>query len=190
MSRTELIKLLQNAHAGERAAAYAYQGHAKSVSNAFERAKILEIEREEWDHRAQLAQMLNELGSKPRFRREILMAIVGRTISCLCRIGGWLNVFNFGWFFGMYGAGKLEQGNIVEYEIAARYAVIADCPQFVECLLHMAEVEWDHELYFRTESLKSSWVRYFKIWPSPPPREQIRSEFFLLHPERTREPVT
>lgn len=175
-SKAKLIRLLQDAHAGERAAAFAYRGHSQSVKGQ-EALEIAKIEKEEWAHREELANMLQQLGAGPRPGRELLMILVGLTILVLCRLGGWLNVFNFGWYFSMYGAGKLERGNIVEYEIAARYAAEAGYPQFIECLLAMAEVEWDHELYFRSKCLESKWIKYLPPWSPPPPRETIQSGF-------------
>jgi len=77
----------------------------------------------------------------------------------------------------MYGAGQLEQGNIVEYETAARLARAAGLEQYVEPLLKMAEVEWDHEAFFRAKA-QSHWASSFvPLWPSPPPRENIRIDF-------------
>lgn len=175
--KEKLIYLLQNAHAGEKAAAYAYNGHGRSLTNTQEIQELKKIEDEEWDHRKRLAIMLTELGSGPRTSRELLMSLVGNTISFLCILGGYLNVFNFGWFMAMYGAGKLEQGNIVEYEVAAQYAVGAGYPQFVASLLDMAEIEWDHELYFRTKSFQSKWSKWIPIWSEPPARELIQKNF-------------
>lgn len=168
-ARRDLVRLLQNAHAGERAAAFAYQGHGKSVRSPAEKNEISQIEREEWRHRHEIGRMLQELGEGPRRLREWWMMWVGLFISCFCRVGGW--------FIPMYGAGKLERGNIVEYEIAARLALDAGFPHYVECLLDMAEVEWDHELYFRTKA-QSHWMwRWFAQWEPPPPRSAIRSSF-------------
>lgn len=172
--KSKLVYLLQNAHAGERAAAFAYNGHWRSVSGQ-EAIDIKKIEMEEWEHRSCLFGMLQELGARPRLMRELGMAMIGITIFTICRLAGWLNIANFGWFCSMYGAGKLEQGNIVEYEIAARYAHEGGYRHFIEPLLHMAEIEWDHELYFRQKALQSKWSKYFQIWETPPPREQIRN---------------
>lgn len=168
-SRHRLVRLLQNAHAGERAAAFAYNGHAKSVRSPIERDEIARIEADEWRHRHELCHMLTELGERPRALRELWMMCIGTFISLFCRVGGW--------FVPMYGAGKLERGNIVEYEIAARLALDAGYPQYTECLLDMAELEWDHEFYFRTKS-ESHWLwRWFPGWEPPPPRAAIRSSF-------------
>ncbi len=166
-ARSALIAVLQNAYSGEYAASLAYGGHAKSVSDPVERAEILAILAQELEHRALVEKMLADLGSGPDAWKEFAMTCVGTTISALCRIGGW--------FIPMYGAGKLEAGNIVEYEIAARHARDAGRPELVDCLLHMAEIEWDHELYFRKKAERSVWSRFVPMWPSPPSRENIRN---------------
>lgn len=165
--REALIHVLRNAYSGELAASLAYGGHAASVSDPKERDEILAILRQELDHRELVGNMLKELGSGPDPRKERLLTLIGTTISLLCRVGGW--------FIPMYGAGKLEAGNIVEYEVAARHAVGAGKPEYVDCLLRMAEVEWDHELYFRSKVETSVWRHVFPRWPVPPPRESIRA---------------
>jgi rubrerythrin len=74
----------------------------------------------------------------------------------------------------MYGAGLLESRNIVEYEVAARLAAESGHPEFVDCLLEMAEVEWEHELYFRERVLSHALVRFIPVWKTPPPKSEIR----------------
>ena len=64
-----------------------------------------------------------------------------------------------GWFAPMYGAGRLESRNIREYETAARYARDCGREEFIDCLLTMAEVEWEHEYYFRSRVLVHSFGR-------------------------------
>jgi hypothetical protein len=82
-----------------------------------------------------------------------------------------------GWLAPMYGAGKLERRNIEEYETAARLAMAASHPEFVDCLLGMAEVEWEHEAYFRSRVLSHRLARLLPIWPAPPPKQEIRASF-------------
>lgn len=166
----ELIYLLQNAHAGELAAFHAYEGHQISVSDPVEREDLKKICEEEWTHRICIAGFLEKLNATPRLRREMIMKCVGLTIGFLCRIGGWL--------IPMYGAGKLESGNIVEYEVAARLAHRCGYTEFIDPLLHMAEVEWDHELYFRKKYLSHRFHKLLPMWTVPPPRENIRTSFF------------
>ena len=85
--------------------------------------------------------LLRTLGARPLRHREIRSIVIGRVLQVACHL--------IGWFAPMYGAGRLERGNIVEYENAARDALACGRPEFVPCLLEMAEVEWEHELYFR-----------------------------------------
>lgn len=169
MNRAKLISLLQLAFSGEKAAAYAYNGHWKSVRSSEERERIARIEQEEWHHRYLVGQMLAELGSGPDPARERRAAVIGRTLGFLCHFSGW--------FFPMYGAGKLESRNIREYETAARYASESGHTEYVDCLLTMAEVEWDHEHYFRLKVLHHWLGRHLPIWKQPPPKAGIRASF-------------
>jgi demethoxyubiquinone hydroxylase (CLK1/Coq7/Cat5 family) len=167
--RLKLIYLLQNAYSGELAAYLAYDGHQKSVRDPGEKLEIQKIRDEEALHRDEVGHMLAELGAAPRPAREFLMKIIGLTIGLLCRIGGWL--------IPMHGAGKLESGNIVEYEVAARLAEQSGYGHFVNPLLIMAEVEWDHECYFRQKFLSHRLHPLLPMWKIPPPKETIRAKW-------------
>ena len=168
-NRQKLIAILQLAYSGELAAAYAYRGHWHSVHAAQEREAIRAIEDDEWRHRKLLGEMLAALGSAPKKTRELRATLIGRTLGSLCHVTGWLAP--------MFGAGKLESRNIVEYETAARYARDSGHAELVECLLEMAEVEWDHENYFRACVLRHALGRRLPIWPEPSPKESIRRTF-------------
>lgn len=168
-NRQHLIATLQLAYSGELAAAYAYRGHWHSVTAADERESIRTIEEDEWRHRKLVGEMLAALGSAPKKTREIRAALIGRTLGILCHVTGWLAP--------MYGAGKLESRNIVEYETAARFARDCGEAELVDCLLEMAEVEWDHEKYFRSQVLRHAIGRRLPIWDEPPPKESIRQSF-------------
>jgi demethoxyubiquinone hydroxylase (CLK1/Coq7/Cat5 family) len=164
-----LIALLQLAYSGELAAAYAYRGHWHSLTDIDERTRIREIENEEWHHRQLVGEMLRSLNSKPNAFREIWAAILGRALSVLCHLSGWL--------VPMYAAGRLESRNIREYETAAGHARNCGRDDLVDCLLTMAEVEWEHEHYFRTRVLGHRWAARFPIWTEPPAKETIRKTF-------------
>jgi rubrerythrin len=168
-AQQSLISLLQLAYSAERAAAYAYRGHWHSVVDTDERARIKQIEDEEWHHRELVGGMLRSLDSGPKRQREIRSLLIGRALGFLCHL--------MGWFAPMYGAGRLESRNIREYETAARYARDCGHDEFVDCLLMMAEVEWEHEHYFRSRVLLHSWGRKLTLWPEPPPKEAIRAKF-------------
>ncbi len=173
-ARARLANVLRHAHAGELAAGHAYRGHAASVSDPGERAQIRKIEDEEWVHRRQVGEMLAALGAAPDPTRERKLLRIGKTIGLLCRIGGW--------YVPMYGAGKLESQNVREYEDAADLAVASGHPELVACLLEMAEVEWDHEAYFRSK-VDSHWLRrVIRVWPPIPPKDAIRAGFASRNP--------
>lgn len=167
----KLIKLIQNAHAGEKAAANAYYGHYNSlfVRCGVERNEIFEIYQDELHHRKRLFEMLQILGAKPSFFKEILMYTVGFVIGFLCLFGGWL--------IPMYGAGKLESENVEEYEVAARLAYLSGKESFFEDFLLFAEIEWDHELYFRQKAMSHRLYKYLPKWKSLNPKESIRALF-------------
>jgi rubrerythrin len=168
-SEGRLVALLQLAHSGELAAALAYGGHRRSVRDAAERDRIREIEEEELHHRAQVAGMLRELGVRPSRLREARAAAIGHVLAALCRVAGWLAP--------MYGAGRLESRNVREYEVAARLAWACGRHEWLDCLLTMAEVEWDHERYFRERVRSHRLGRRLRLWPKPAPRATIRERF-------------
>ena len=49
-----LVRLLRLAHSAERAASYAYQGHAAITKSPEIKKDIKQIEDDEWHHRAEL----------------------------------------------------------------------------------------------------------------------------------------
>ena len=167
--KQKLVALLQLAYSGELAAAHAYHGHWRSVADADERARIAEIEQDELHHRKLVGEMLRGLGATPIPSREIRATIVGRTLSLLCHVSGWLAP--------MYGAGRLESSNVREYETAAKLARECSREDLIDCLLTMAEVEWEHEKYFRSRVITHPLGRRLKLWPQPPPKETIRKPF-------------
>jgi demethoxyubiquinone hydroxylase (CLK1/Coq7/Cat5 family) len=140
-ARKNLIRILQNAHAGELAAAFAYRGHWKSVRNKDEKENIKRIEREEWEHRENNLKWLEILGAKPRTLREIVFWTIGRTLGVLCFVSGW--------FLPMYFAGRLESTNTKEYEDAAQFAKELEMHECFDELMEMSRKELEHEEFFR-----------------------------------------
>ncbi|MEM7246357.1 MAG: hypothetical protein AAF533_13490 [Acidobacteriota bacterium] len=166
--RRELVALLQLAYSGEQAAALAYRGHWRSVRGE-ERERIRVIEEEEWHHRRQVGVMLHELGERADRGRERRTRWIGTVLGALCHVSGWLAP--------MYGAGQLESENIREYETAARLAHACGRHEWIDCLLTMAEIEHDHETYFREQVRTHALGRSLPLWKTPPPREAIRASF-------------
>lgn len=140
-ARDVLVRALQDAHAGELAAAYAYRGHWKSLGRRPDaRAEVQRIEGAEWHHRGVVATMLIELGTRPRKRRELLMASIGRFFGALCFVSG---------FFGpMYAAGRLEAMNVGQYATARDLALKVGLTNFVPQLEAMCVEEDRHERFF------------------------------------------
>jgi hypothetical protein len=168
-ARETLQYLLQLAYSGELGAARAYAGHRVALSHPAQRQALGKILRDEIHHRHCILRMMTELGVGPSRRRERKMDLVGKLISFFCFVGGW--------FLPMWGAGKLESQNIKEYEHAARLAQVAGLTHLVDELLEMAEVEWDHERFFREQAQRHVLWRVMPRWQFPPPREEIRASF-------------
>ena len=167
--RRRLIRQLQGACSGELAAGHAYRGHWRSLRDEGERDRVRAVEAEEWHHRALVKGLLRQLGARPSPIREVLFWLIGRSIALFCFVGGW--------FAPMYGAGRLERSNIVEYEVAARYAIACGRPDMVDCLLTMAEVEWEHERYFRSRITGHPLCRILPLWEEPSPKASIRARY-------------
>jgi demethoxyubiquinone hydroxylase (CLK1/Coq7/Cat5 family) len=165
--RSALVRLLQDAHAGELAAAYAYRAHWKSLRRrAWESAEIHRIEDAEWHHRSMVADMLTELHERPRRRRELLMGSIGRFFGLLCYVTGW--------FGPMYAAGRLEAANVKQYEQARTWATSLAYESFVDRLDGMIAEEVRHEEWFG-ERVRDHWllpiVSPVLGWRPPAPQE-------------------
>jgi hypothetical protein len=162
-TRAALIRILQNAHAGELAAAYAYRGHWRSLRRPAERAEVARIESAEWHHRNEVFEHLSGLGAGPRPRRELLMGAIGRFFGALCLVGGW--------FAPMYAAGRLEAINTIEYETARDAARALGLDDLVDALEVMIVEEDRHERWFG-DQIRGHWLlppaRLLFGW-SPPP---------------------
>lgn len=171
-ARRKLVRQLQGACSGELAAGFAYRGHARSLPAGPDRDRLREIEAEEWHHRRQVLNLLRDLGAGPRRIREVVFWCIGHAIGLLCQAGGW--------FIPMYGAGILERSNIVEYEHAAIHAAACGRPEMIDCILTMAEVEWEHERFFRERLTGHPLLRILRLWAPPPPKDSIRK----AHPRR------
>ena len=161
--RARLVRLLQDAHAGELAAAYAYRAHWKSLRRRPEaRSEIRRIEGAEWHHREGVARMLTQLGSRPRPWREVAMASIGRSFGLLCFVTG---------FFGpMYMAGRLEAMNVGQYAEAGGHATTLGLEPFVAELEAMRVEEDRHERFFGDQIRRHRLLpltRFFLGW-SPP----------------------
>jgi rubrerythrin len=60
IAHKELIDLLQKAYSAEKAAAFAYQGHAGSLKDKDQKKAVKQIELDEWNHRREVLQMMKQ----------------------------------------------------------------------------------------------------------------------------------
>ncbi len=129
------------AYSAEKAAAFAYIGHAGSVRNPDEKVAIKQIEMDEWQHRETVLSIMRRYDISPSGYYEIKYHIIGRIIACSCYV--------IGWFMPYYFAGRLESGNVCEYFIMMRYFNEIEIREHDEVLYDMAMKEKEHEAYFQ-----------------------------------------
>lgn len=141
-----LIKLLQKAYSAEKAAAYAYQGHAASVKRQEEKQAIKQIEIDEWNHRAEVLHIMQQYNIPISKGYEIKFAIIGKCISFSCHI--------IGWFMPFYFAGSLESGNVCEYFVMKQHFNSFGITVHDKALYEMGIKEKEHEVYFFGENTK------------------------------------
>jgi rubrerythrin len=60
LQHPKLVDLMKQAYSAEKAAAFAYIGHAASVKDKVEKAAIKQIEIDEWNHRAEMLLLLKQ----------------------------------------------------------------------------------------------------------------------------------
>jgi demethoxyubiquinone hydroxylase (CLK1/Coq7/Cat5 family) len=144
-SERALVALLRAAYSGEKGAALAYRGHARSVGDPLVRAAIERIEEEEWAHRQLVGEMLRDLGGAPGPMREAVQGAIGRTLGALCGV--------FGWTLPMLGAWILERWNVSQYARAAEHADAIGRFGDAKTLRRMSDVEVTHARFFREAAL-------------------------------------
>lgn len=154
LNHPQLIDLLQKAYSAEKAAAYAYKGHAASVRRKAEKIAIKQIEDDEWNHRHEVLQIMNHYGIPVNKRYEKKYAVIGKTISASC--------FVIGWFMPFFFAGKLESGNVCEYFRMKQYFNSVGIHQWDVILYEMGIKEKEHEVYFLTKIKESRILPYFE----------------------------
>lgn len=135
-----LINLLQMAYSAERAAAFAYQGHAGSVKDVNEKTAIKQIEIDEWHHRDEVLKIMQLYKIPISTYYEARFYIIGKIISFSCYI--------IGWFIPYYFAGRLESGNVCEYFRMMQYFHEIGITAHNQVLYEMGIKEKEHEVYF------------------------------------------
>lgn len=136
----ELVKLLRMAYSAEKAAAFAYIGHAGSVRDPAEKIAIKQIEMDEWGHRAAVLSIMQQYDIPVSWYNEVKYHIVGKIIALSCYV--------IGWFMPYYFAGRLESGNVCEYFLMMHYFNELGITEHDDVLYEMGIKEKEHEIYF------------------------------------------
>lgn len=147
LNHQALKKSIQKAYSAEKAAAFAYQGHAGSVKNKEEKKAIKQIEDDEWSHRKEVMKMMKQYDVPISKYYEFRFHVVGKVISASCYI--------IGWFMPFYFAGRLESGNVCEYFRMKQYFNSLGISAHDITLYEMGMKEKEHEIYF-LEAIKKS----------------------------------
>ena len=150
----QLVDLLQRAYSGEKAAAFAYQGHAGAVKDPVEKAAIKQIEDDEWGHRTEVLKIMEEYNIAVSRYYEFRMHLVGRCISASCYV--------IGWFMPFYFAGSLESGNVCEYFRMKHYFNELGITKHDHILYEMGIKEKEHEVYFLSKIQNSKLLPFFE----------------------------
>ena len=149
-----LVKLLQRAYSGEKAAAFAYIGHARSLRDPVAKAAVKQIEEDEWKHRENVLGLMRRYGVPVSRWLEVKLHIIGRVISASCHV--------IGRFMPFFFAGKLESGNVCEYFVMMRLFHTLGIREHDEMLYEMGMKEKEHEVYFLEQIRKDRLMPLFE----------------------------
>ena len=154
LNHKQLIDLLQRAYSAEKAAAFAYQGHAGSVRDKTQKAEIRQIETDEWNHRSEVLQIMKLYDIPVSKWYEIRFHIMGKTISASCYV--------IGWFMPFYFAGSLESGNVCEYFRMKQFFNGLGITAHDTVLYEMGIKEKEHEVYFLGKIKNNKLLPFFE----------------------------
>lgn len=155
LNHSELVDLLKMAYSAEKAAAFAYIGHAGAVKNSEEKKAIHQIELDEWNHRAEVLQIMKQYNVPVSKYYEFRFHVVGKIISGSCYV--------IGWFMPFYFAGRLESGNVCEYFRMMHMFHSLGITEHDKVLYEMGIKEKEHEIYF-LEQIKTNKMLPFFEW--------------------------
>lgn len=154
LSHPQLVDLLQKAYSAEKAAAFAYQGHAASLKDPEEKAAIRQIEIDEWNHRREVLAIMHDFDIPVSRWYEARFYLIGKAISASCHV--------IGWFMPFFFAGKLESGNVCEYFRAKQYFNSLGIRDYDRVLYDMGIKEKEHEVYFLEKIRGRRWLPFFE----------------------------
>jgi len=147
LAHPRLVDLLQRAYSAERAASFAYIGHAGSLRDPVAKAAVKQIEDDEWGHRRHVLAIMQRHDVPVSRFYEIKYYFIGKLIAGSCYV--------IGWFMPYFFAGKLESGNVCEYFVMMHYFHSLGITEHDAILYEMGMKEKEHEVYF-LEQIKTS----------------------------------
>ena len=145
---------MQMAYSAEKAAAFAYQGHASAVKNPEEKIAIRQIEMDEWYHRTEVLAIMQQYNVPVSRYYEIRFHIIVKLISFSCHV--------IGWFMPFYFAGRLESGNVCEYFRMRQYFNSLGIHEHDKILYDMGIKEKEHEVYFLEQIKTNKLLPFFE----------------------------
>lgn len=150
----ELVSSLKKAYSAERAASYAYIGHAGSLKDPEEIDAVRRIEQDEWDHRRHVGEIMAHYGIRPSRWQEWKYAVIGRIIGLSCHV--------IGRFMPYFFAGKLESGNVCEYFVMIKRFHSLGITDHDDILYDMGVREKEHEVHFIEVIKDEPWLPLFE----------------------------
>lgn len=154
LNHKELVDLLQMAYSAEKAAAFAYIGHAGAVKNPEEKKAIKQIEDDEWGHRREVLEIMKLYNIPVSTWYEFRFHVVGKIISASCYV--------IGWFMPFYFAGRLESGNVCEYFRMKQFFNSLGITEHDKILYDMGIKEKEHEVYFLEQIKNNKMLPFFE----------------------------
>jgi hypothetical protein len=149
-----LARLLQRAYSAERAAAFAYIGHAATLRHPAAKAAVRQIEEDEWCHRRHVRRIMEQYEIPVSRAFEVRYYIIGKLIAASCHV--------IGWFMPYFFAGKLESGNVCEYFVMMQWFHERGITEHDETLYEMGLKEKEHEVYFLDQIKGSRLLPFFE----------------------------
>ena len=149
-----LARSLQRAYSAERAASFAYIGHAASLRDPTAKAAIKRIEDDEWAHRRHVLAIMQHYDVPVSRWFEVRYYVIGRLIGASCHV--------IGWFMPYFFAGKLESGNVCEYFVMLRQFRELGIREHDAVLYEMGMKEKEHEVYFLEQVNRSRFLPWFE----------------------------
>ena len=149
-----LVRLLRLAYSAEKAAAFAYIGHAGSVRDPEAKVAIKVIEMDEWGHRDAVLSIMQQYDISISRYYEVKYHLIGKILSLSCYV--------IGWFMPYYFAGRLESGNVCEYFVMMHFFNDLGITEHDEVLYEMGMKEKEHEVYFQRSIENSRLLPWFE----------------------------